>query len=871
MSTPTLAFKSAVLAPVDAADLVVAEAESIVAGAAAFEGDGVVTAVVSVTGVVDEVDDIIEPGAYAETLRKRMPKVCWHHSWEHPIGKVLQIEELMPGDPRLPKTTRDGQPWPAEAGALVAKMQMNMSSERGREAYSAIKFYSESGECEYSIGYKVPAGKSTRDGKGIRHIKVMDLFELSFVLFGAHTMTGTLALKAAVSLMNKATTGLITISKKAIDDEFERLMADVDLDDVDMDDEDDLEPEPSEPTAVGQDDQEVLDIGDDEDDEEATLHTAGMADPEFARHAEAKSLGSDADTDITATCKGCGDDVVFDTMNGWMRKDGSYSHDDGSTHSDHMAPPAEFKAEGGADQNRGNAEKLRHWYVRGEGAVRIDWPTKGAFARCVAIASEHMTEEQAKGYCANRHKDATGRWPGQDREGKAQVYDQSDTTAPDKDEVDPADDPKLTGVMVALYPDPEAAKKIMVRGGDDPDQLHVTLAYLGKTTDQAGDGLTLEAATNRIVAAAQAAAATYQPLSGTVGGIGKFPDQGDGVPVIALVDVVGLGAVREAVVDALETEGLPVKVDHGFTPHMTLGYNLDLDLIPDTEPVPVEFTHLVVAVGGTHTRIPLGDDAGADAAGALVPGEPSQGQAIAGEPLEKGYDPMIESGPYAGHKAAGSASTEPVEQKGFPQLPGTLEERQQAVRRALDEALLGNLDDDARKERYVGIDGTWFDRVICTMNHWTGGGAEDCESFEFPYAISDDGVVSLGEPTPVKLKLTAELDGAELDDVPIGDLMPLAEFVEQAIAGIKTLGPSEIKAGRVLSGAIAARLKSAAEHLISVLKAGGIDVTVPTEEDHVSPTPDMETTAPAARGKSAEMPTQAGIAAMLADIDALTR
>lgn len=870
--------KGAVLTATDVdADRVVAEAEQIVAGAAAFEGDGVVTAIVSVTGVVDEVDDIIEPGAYAETLLKRTPKVCWHHSWEHPIGKVLWIEELMPGDPRLPSKTRDGQPWPKEAGALVAKMQMNMDSERGREAYSAIKFYSESGECEYSIGYKVPSGKSTRDGKGIRHIKVMDLFELSFVLFGAHTMTGTLALKAAVNLMGKAAQGMVTLSKAAIDAEFKRLMADVDLSDVkDLtegeDDEDDLEPKPDEPTSVGPDDQAVLDIGDDEDDledtetaddtdpddDEAALHRAAMDDPEFELH------GSDA-----------GKAAAGGFQIGYYKM-------------------PEAKAEGGADQNRGGAENLRHAYLHGKISVQIGWGTDGDFMRCVEIAGKHMTPEQAKGYCNLRHQDAVGAPPGQGHPGgkaltngvnfgsaggngvlmgKAQAYDQPDTTAPDKDETDPTDDPKLTGVMVALYPDPDAAKKIAVRGGDDPEQLHVTLAFLGKTSDPVSDGLTLEGATSQIVAAVQAAAATYQPLSGTVGGVGKFPDTGDGVPVIALVDVVGLGAVREAVVESLESAGLPVKVDHGFTPHMTLGYNLDMGLIPDSEPVPVDFTHLVIAVGGTHTRIPLGDDPAADASGGTVAGQPSQGPAVAGEPQaddgaqEKGYDPMIETGPHAGHKDANSAPLSPAGQKGFPRLAGSLEERTSAINHALDEALLGDLDEEDRKNRYVNVDGTWMDRVIATVNHWSGPGEGACESYEFPYTIDEDGSVSLGEPVPVTLKLTAELDGAEVTGVPVGDLLPLAELIEQATAGVKTLGPGEIKAGRVISSSNAARLKSVVETLLTVLKAGGIEITLPADETPVDPTPDMETTAPAARGKSDTIPTQADLAALLADIE----
>lgn len=812
MSTPTLAFKSATLVDTESSPLAVD-----------ITDEGIVTAVVSVTGVVDEVDDIIEPGAYAETLMKRTPKVCWHHSWEHPIGRVLAIEELLPGDPRLPRTTRDGKAWPSEGGALVATMQMNMKSERGREAFEAIRFYSESGECEYSIGYKVPQGKSTRDSKGIRRIKAMDLFELSFVLFGAHTMTGTLALKAAVSVMHefKSAAGTVVLSKKAIDDEFQRLMSEADLNPEDINPEDQIDPSVDEPTSAGTDEQDAFDLTDDEGDQEAAMHAAAMADPEFA--------------------------------------------------------PAEIKAQGGADQNRGGAENLRHWYLHGEGAVKIGWGTDGDFLRCVAIAEKHMTSERAKGYCNLRHQDAVGAAPGHGHpDGKAAVtaVDQPDTTAPTGDGFDALDNPVNTGVMVALYPDPEAAKKIMVRGGEDPEELHVTLAFLGDVKDQAGEG-TLEGATSRIVAACQAAAATHQPLKGTVAGVGKFPDSGSGVPVWAPVDVVGLTALRESVVEALLAERLPVKTDHGFTPHMTLGWNLDMELIPDSEPVPVEFKELVIAVGGAHTRIPLGQDLGADAAGALVPGAPTQSAQMAGDPMSKAYNPAIETGPDAGHRQPGQH----VEQKSFPRLAGTLEERQQSISHALNEALLGDLDEDDRKKRYVSVDGTWSDRVICTVNHWTMDDESSCRSYEFSYSINPDGTVSLGEPTPVKLTVTAVIDGDDYDDdtaeaagtgVAVGDMMPLAEMIDTVTMAMKSLGTVEIKAGRVLSASIAERLKNAAENLVSVLKAGGIEITLPTDAIPVNNgTIDTETTAPSARGKSAEIPT-ADVAAFLADIEALT-
>jgi len=77
-----------------------------------------------------------------------------------------------------------------------------------------------------------------------------------------------------------------------------------------------------------------------------------------------------------------------------------------------IAPVLDVGKAGGADRNRGNAEQLRHWYVRGEGAAQIGWGTDGDFDRCVAIAGKHMADPQ--GYCANRHKEATGEWPGRE-------------------------------------------------------------------------------------------------------------------------------------------------------------------------------------------------------------------------------------------------------------------------------------------------------------------------------------------------------------------------------------------------------------------------------------------------------------------------
>jgi hypothetical protein len=79
-------------------------------------------------------------------------------------------------------------------------------------------------------------------------------------------------------------------------------------------------------------------------------------------------------------------------------------------------------AAGGVDKNRGNAEELRRYWLYGKGAAKIRWKTPGDWTRCVRQLSKYMGP-RAKGYCALRHKEATGMWTG-DKEHK-QLYGKS--------------------------------------------------------------------------------------------------------------------------------------------------------------------------------------------------------------------------------------------------------------------------------------------------------------------------------------------------------------------------------------------------------------------------------------------------------------
>lgn len=153
-------------------------------GVMSTNDEGIVEALVSVTGIKDNVNDIIIPGAYAKTLTERTPKGVWSHDWNNPVSKVVDIKELMPGDPSLPQTLANGTPWPAEAGGLYVKTQFNLNTQAGKDAYENVKFFGEN--AEWSIGYKVPKGEATVDKTtGTRHIKSLNLYEFSPVLFGA--------------------------------------------------------------------------------------------------------------------------------------------------------------------------------------------------------------------------------------------------------------------------------------------------------------------------------------------------------------------------------------------------------------------------------------------------------------------------------------------------------------------------------------------------------------------------------------------------------------------------------------------------------------------------------------------------------------
>lgn len=357
--------------------------------------EGIVRAIVAVTGVVDAVNDLIVPGAFKRSLGIRNPKVVDDHEWGNKAGRTLHIEEWKPGDKRLPTRTKEGRPWPKDAGALVATMQYNMRSERGRESYEWVRFYAEANEAEFSIGYKVPEGHARKRHDGVRVILMVDLFELSHVLFGAAPLSMALEVKN----MHGGTAG--THTRPALG-------------------------------AVGRA------TDDDEDDDK-------MPTPKINKNAP------------------------------WEDDD-----DDRASMESKTAAAVVLEAKSVlGDGNRGNAEDLRKWFVSGaEGA--ITWGAEGDFAQCVAIASEHMSEEQAKGYCNLRHHDALGIYPAQHdggMESKTAVYAllEAKTMLADMEA-------KAASQMKGSYEEcrdliREAARDVLNAGGDCYEWVNTVATY----------------------------------------------------------------------------------------------------------------------------------------------------------------------------------------------------------------------------------------------------------------------------------------------------------------------------------------------------------------------------------------------------------
>lgn len=120
----------------------------------------------SIFGNQDMHGDIVERGAFAESLAIHkaagtMPAMLWQHDPGEPIGIWEAVEE--------------------DERGLKMSGQLNLDTQRGREAMALVKQQALNG---LSIGFIVKAnGVDIDRHTGVRHLKRLDLWEVSLVTF----------------------------------------------------------------------------------------------------------------------------------------------------------------------------------------------------------------------------------------------------------------------------------------------------------------------------------------------------------------------------------------------------------------------------------------------------------------------------------------------------------------------------------------------------------------------------------------------------------------------------------------------------------------------------------------------------------------
>jgi len=154
------------------------ELRSYVLQLKAVGDDGTIEGYGSVFGVRDAYDDVIAPGAYAESLKGHkaagtMPAMLWQHDASVPIGVWLEMVE--------------------DAKGLRIKGRLALETAKGAEAYALLKMGALNG---LSIGFVSKQWAYDRD-TDVRTLTEVELWEVSLVTFPANEAARITGVKAA--------------------------------------------------------------------------------------------------------------------------------------------------------------------------------------------------------------------------------------------------------------------------------------------------------------------------------------------------------------------------------------------------------------------------------------------------------------------------------------------------------------------------------------------------------------------------------------------------------------------------------------------------------------------------------------------------
>lgn len=153
-----------------------------------------------------------------------------------------------------------------------------------------------------------------------------------------------------------------------------------------------------------------------------------------------------------------------------------------------------------------------------------------------------------------------------------------------------------TGGMIALIPREDDAAALAVPRGDKPEEMHLTLVYLGS------DVSTMDSRQrNAIAAAAANVAVMLPPVETRVFGHGTFaPGEDKECAVYLIGDSIVLGPLRAELAQFGDDDQ-----HEPFVAHVTAGYGIKQNKLTFTGSV--IFDRLRVALGGDHYDFPLGE------------------------------------------------------------------------------------------------------------------------------------------------------------------------------------------------------------------------------------------------------------------------
>jgi HK97 family phage prohead protease len=128
----------------------------------AVDADGVFEGYASLFGIADLGKDVVMPGAFHDSLKKRdasAVRLLWQHDPSQPLGRWLSIEEDRRG--------------------LRVRGKLNLAVERARDIHALMREGAVDG---LSIGFRVERARAERP-TGLRRLEKLDLWEISVVTF----------------------------------------------------------------------------------------------------------------------------------------------------------------------------------------------------------------------------------------------------------------------------------------------------------------------------------------------------------------------------------------------------------------------------------------------------------------------------------------------------------------------------------------------------------------------------------------------------------------------------------------------------------------------------------------------------------------